>query len=181
MSDTNKLIKYPPLTNELFVNFNGDYLFSVYGTCIDVATQYKINYEKKEIDLAVLNISPNKDCFKNIKNEFFLAISAHNAIELKDYTYYIETKKLANLDIVGWLPRIVMKSDAQIISFTHDMGQYKFELDAPNLRELELDKLAYKIMKLSPETKPYLIKTNGRGEYIHDPFDPRSYDYGPDI
>ncbi len=176
MSDLNFTVN-----DELFISFNGDYFFSVYGTCIDIATQYKINYKKKKINLSILNISPNKDRFRDIKNEFFLVIRAYNAIELKDYTYFIESRDLANLRIGGWLPRMIIKSDAKIMKIAPEMGQYRFELDAPSLTELELDINAYNIMKLSPETKSISIKTHGKEGYIEDPFDPRSYDYDPSI
>ena len=182
MSDTNTPAKYPSLTNELFINFNGDYLFSVYGNCIDVTTHYRMDCDKKEIHLTIYSLIDDvNNKFKDIKNEFFLAISAYNAIELKDYSYFIETRNLANLEIVGWLPRMIIKSDAEIINIMHQMGQHRFELDAPNLTELELDINAHNIMKLFPETKPKTIKTNGTNEYIQDPFDPRSYDYDPSI
>ena len=167
--------------NALFINFNGDYLFSVYGNCIDVTTHYRMDCEKKEIYLTIYSLlKPENNKFLDIKNEFFLAISAYNAIELKDYTYFIQTRELANLEIAGWLPRMIIKSDAKIMKIMHQMGQYRFELDAPNLTELELDINAYNIMKLSPETKPSVIETNGTDKYINDPFDPRSYDYDYD-
>ena len=181
MSDTNTPTKYPPLTNELFINFCEANLFSVYGTCTNVSTSFDIKHQEKKISLYITNLSQNNDRFRNIEDEFELYINAYNAIELKDYTYVIKVSKLSNLSIVGWIPRVILKSDAQILNLGENTGQHGVELDAPNLKKLSMNIESYKTLILSPETKSISIKTHGKEGYIEDPFDPRSYDYDPSI
>jgi hypothetical protein len=146
----------------------------IYATTINHAMvlSYSIDDINKIVTIDITNDDLTNQ-FSNPNNTLHFCPQIHNSPRMKDMTFFMIVKGVANFELMGGLLNCNLTTDAQILTTSDNTLQYGFTLDAPNLRELTTNIETSKIMKLSDETpKDFKLTTVGKEGYLHDPYPP---------